>query len=353
LSAQQYRGELERKRKQRVEAEKKAGEFRIKESKKRAEADKARNEASATKSPSTQKSKLNLAGQRDREAASAGSEANRWQTKASTYAKDELAIQAKLLRAEASEAAALERARKRDQMTADRRMAAERAQTHARLSKTEGAVGEALRVLRAPKPEKLRILLLGASSEGDLRVGREQKRIRAAVETALHRDLIEIDARPAATTADLLEGITKFRPHVVHFSGHSSEELLVFEGEQDDLHEGVYVAGDTFSRAIAATDEPPLLVLLNGCSSAGQIDYLVDSVVPIAIGMADSIDDGDAINYAAQFYASVANGQSVRSAHMSGRVALELAGLEGADLPTLASAADVDPAQVVLVKVPN
>jgi hypothetical protein len=31
-------------------------------------------------------------------------------------------------------------------------------------------------------------------------------------------------------------------------------------------------------------------------------------VVPFAIGMADNIEDGDAINYAAQFYAAVANG---------------------------------------------
>jgi hypothetical protein len=30
------------------------------------------------------------------------------------------------------------------------------------------------------------------------------------------------------------------------------------------------------------------------------------------IGMADEIDDGDAIAYAAQFYATVANGQSIR-----------------------------------------
>lgn len=42
MSASQYRSQVERKRKQRVDAEKKAGEFRAKESKKRAEAAKAR-----------------------------------------------------------------------------------------------------------------------------------------------------------------------------------------------------------------------------------------------------------------------------------------------------------------------
>jgi hypothetical protein len=66
--------------------------------------------------------------------------------------------------------------------------------------------------------------------------------------------------------------------------------------------------------------------------------------------MADEIDDGDAIAYAAQFYAAVANGQSIRSVHLSAQAALELAGLSGKDLPTLACADDVDPSTTVLVK---
>ncbi|MBU8579004.1 hypothetical protein [Brevibacterium luteolum] len=350
MGSQQYRGELERKRKQRVDAEKKAGEYRNKESKKRAEADRARQEAAKTKSAATQKSKLSRATQRDKEAASAGSEASKWQDKASGYRKQEADLQTKLARAERSEADAAERKRKREQTAADRRAAAERAATEARFDRTEHAVGEALRELRAPKPEKLRVLLLGASSEGDLRVGREQKRIRSAVESALHRDLIDLDVRPAATASDLLNGITKFRPHVVHFSGHSNEDLIVFEHDTDAPHEGQVVTARAFSRAIAATDDPPLLVLLNACKSAAQIDQLVAEVVPFAIGMADSIDDGDAINYAAQFYASIANGQSVRSAHLSGQAALEMAGLDGAELPTLAAAADVDPGAAILVK---
>ena len=83
-----------------------------------------------------------------------------------------------------------------------RRAAAERAQLESRISGAEVAVSHALRQLPAPKPEKLRVLMLGASAEGDLRVGREQKRIRAAVESALHRDQIELAVRAAAPTAD-------------------------------------------------------------------------------------------------------------------------------------------------------
>lgn len=90
--------------------------------------------------------------------------------------------------------------------------------------------------------------------------------------------------------------------------------------------------------------------MLNSCLSAGHLERLVTQVVPFAIGMADEIDDGDAIAYAARFYANVANGQSIYAAHAAGRASLELGGLEGADLPTLAWGDDVDPTATHLVR---
>lgn len=353
MSASQYRSQLERKRSQRMTAEKKAGECRNKESQKRAAADKARQAATKTSSATTAKSKLREAERRDKEAAKAGTEANQWQTRASRYAKEEAKLVTKLMQAEKSEADAAERRRERERQQATRQEVANRTALENRIDQVELVAQETMRQLRPPKVEKLRVLVLGASSEGDLRVGREQKRIRAAVESALHRDLIEFDARPAATTADLLDGLTKFRPHVVHFSGHSSEDLIVFEDERDEPHRGVIVTAKAFAQAISATDTPPLLVVLNACRSARQIDDLVAQVVPFAVGMADEIDDGDAISYASQFYASIANGQSVYSAHLAGRVALELAGLEGADLPVLAWADDVDPRSTILIRPPS
>lgn len=172
MSVSQYRGQLERKRKQRVEAERKVGEYRSKESTKRAHAAKARQAAAKTKSAATAKSKLREAERRDTEAETAGKEAGRWQAKATGYAKDESALTTKLTRAEQSESDAAERRRKRDQQQAERTVALQRASLESRMAGTESAVGHVLRQLPAPQPEKLRVLILGASSEGDLRVGR-------------------------------------------------------------------------------------------------------------------------------------------------------------------------------------
>lgn len=353
MSASQLRAQLDRKRKQRLNATKKAGDYRSKEAAKRTAAAKARAAADKAKNSSSAASKVREAQAADRDAAAAGKEASSWHDKASRYAKEEAALLGKLDKAEQSEKDEAERRRQRDQQQAYRRLAAERASFERRVDHVESEVKDVIRDLRAPKREKLRVLMLGAGPAGDLRVGREQKRIRAAVESALHRDLIELDGRPAATTSDLLDGITKFRPHVVHFSGHSSSDVIVFEDELDEPHSGVIVTARAFAAAVEATDDPPLLVLLNSCNSASQINEIVERVAPFAIGMSDGIDDGDAIAYAAQFYAAVANGQSIRSSHLSAQAALQLAGLSGANLPTLAWAPDVDPATTILVKPPD
>lgn len=355
MSASQYRRQLEAKRKQRVEAEKQVGKYRAKEAQKRADAAKARQAASKTKSATTAASKLREAERREREAAAAGRDANRWQTRASDYAKAEIVLQSSLAKAEQNEAADAERRYQREQRRAGLQRVTEIAALEHRMDQTESIVNNSLRELRAPKPEMLRILLLGASSEnGDqaLRVGREQQRIRNAIRTALHRDFVRLDARPAATRNDLLDGIVSFRPHVVHFSGHSDTDVIEFEDDIDEHHESVIVTASAFAAAVKATDDPPLLVLLNSCNSAAQIGHLVEQVTPFAIGMSAEINDSDAIVYAAQFYAALANGQSINSAHLSGKAALELAGLTGSELPTLACASNVDPTQAFLVKGP-
>ena len=361
MSAQMYRRQLESKRRQRADAEKKAGEYRQKEASKRSDATRARASAARSSSTSSASMKLREADRREDEANAASREAAKWQTKAAGYLREEVSLQERLAKAEVSERAAADAKQVRELKAAERRAeqsrraadlaaAADRAEVTNRLQQTESRVEVALRELRAPRPEKLRILMLAASAEGDLRVGREQKRIRAAVESALHRDSIEFDMRPSATAGDLLDGITKFRPHVIHFSGHSSEDLVVFEDDVDEHHAGVVVSANTFAKAMAAPDEPPLLVMLNSCNSASQIDALVAEVAPFAVGMSDSIDDVDAITYATQFYAAIANGQSIEAAHLTAQVAVELAGLPGHDLPRLAHAADVDPRTTILVK---
>ena len=349
MDASYYRSQLERTQRQRADAEKRVGALRTREAEKRSASARAREAARKGSSATTVASRLREAVRLESDANVAAKEAARWQSKAAGYLKDEALIAMRIARADRSERESADRRRKHDEQVIARRGASERASMDRRIDAAVDLATGAVLAQRTPKRERLRILILGASSDGDLRVGREQKRIRSAVESALHRDAIELDVRPSATTNDLLDGITKFRPHIVHFSGHSGEDLIVFEDEIDEPHSGVAVTAQAFANAVAATDDPPVLVVLNGCNSAVQLPLLVARIAPFAIGMSEEIDDGDAINYSAQFYAAVANGQSIMAAHDSGRAALELAGLSGANLPTLESADDADPRRTILV----
>lgn len=207
------------------------------------------------------------------------------------------------------------------------------------------AAGGALGV---PQRELLRVLYLTASSRGDLRVDEEIRRVKAGVRAALHRDLVLIEHMPAATVSDFLDGLTRHKPHIVHFSGHATQNLLVFDTGDPAHGPGHQVPARAFARAISAVDTPPSLVVLNACKSEAQLAELL-TAVPLAVGMSDSIADTDAIVFATRFYTSLADGQSVRGAYQTGKVQLELSGLSGADLPILAHDPTVDPVETILV----
>ncbi|MEU6825782.1 hypothetical protein ABZ921_34655 [Streptomyces atriruber] len=342
---------MDRKNRDRAAAEKRVGEFRTKEAFRRGKATKERLAAEKASTASTRSSKLRAAQRYEDEANKAARDVGTWSTKVSKLSKEISDLSAKLAKAEVAERAAAEKARQREQQQTERRAAVAQQKIENRLSTTEGQVRTVLRELRAPKPEKLRVLLLGAASDGSLRIGREQERIRAIVQRATHRDLVVLDVHPAATAETLLDALPRFRPHVVHFSGHSGKDLLEFEQDVDDFHESAIVSAGAFARAIAAVDEKPLLVVLNSCHSAAQTVGLVETV-PFAIGMANSIGDVDAITYAARFYAAIAEGQSVQGAHLLGRAAVEMNGLPDHEVPTLTFAPDVDPSATRLVTPP-
>ncbi|WP_155589277.1 hypothetical protein [Bifidobacterium canis] len=93
-------------------------------------------------------------------------------------------------------------------------------------------------------------------------------------------------------------------------------------------------------------------MVLNSCESAAQLTDLVGPEIPFAVGMLDEIGDSDAINFAARFYATIANGQSLNSAVESAKAYLLAGGFPDADLPVLVCAPDSDPRKLILVEAP-
>ena len=111
MSSSTCRSQLKRKREQRVDAEKRTASARSKEAEKRAAAARARSAAASSRSESMIKSKLREAERYENEANSAGKDSASWQTKASSYLKEEARLIQQLSDAELSEQKSAERAR--------------------------------------------------------------------------------------------------------------------------------------------------------------------------------------------------------------------------------------------------
>ena len=208
-----------------------------------------------------------------------------------------------------------------------------------------------VRVVEPAKPERLRVLYLAANPEMDLRVDAEVRQVRDAVKKALHRDLVELDDRPAATPEDLLDGINETRPHVVHFSGHGGGAAVLFDNGRIDTPQGRDVPFELLCRALRATDTPPKLLLLTAWDTLDGAMILLD-VVPAVVGTASTVSDLAAAVFSARFYSAVANGQSVGSALQQASVAIDLAGLGEGRTPGALARDGVELAELVLVRPP-
>jgi hypothetical protein len=369
----QIRQKIAQLARQRADVEKKISEAEARRSKKESEAAAREASASRASSDSSKRSYLRQAESARRAALAESNKIADLSKRLAAISRDEGSQHKSLVAAEKSEASAAKRAadkarrereqsekrlaeqrrseerrRQEERMTDERRRRQDRATTATLISETEMRLTKQIEAIRSPRKEQLRVLYATASSQGDLRVDEEIRRVRSAVRASTHRDQVVIEHLSAATPGDLLDGLTSFRPHVVHFSGHADEGVLVFDDGSDVHGDGHHISVRAFKSAVEAPDEPPLLVVLNACRSAQHLDQLLGRVA-LAVGMSDNIGDVDALTFATRFYRTLAEGQSVWAALATARADMEMNGLPDHDLPILAALDGIDPTTVCLV----
>ncbi len=205
--------------------------------------------------------------------------------------------------------------------------------------------------IRPPEPEKLSVLYLTGGAGQNVRADIEVRRVQQALRGAKYRDAVTVEQRPAATFQDLLDGLNDVVPHVVHFSGHGGDEAIVMEDGGAGKGAPVRISFELFFKAIAATDKPPKLLVLNACDTVVGVEAILPTV-PVVIAMSDDVLDLAAIVFAPQFYAALGAGLSVGSALAQAKVAIEAAMLEGEQehLPTAIVREDVNIDELILVK---
>jgi hypothetical protein len=358
MSEKQYRDKIVTIARQQGIEQKVLGKARAAASKHRGDAAKELAKITPKTSESSARTFRRNAESSERRANTEDAKASKAATKLGDLAKDLASAQVNLQREEQATARREDTKRKAEARISEQAGARRRQseKTHAReiarLMSHEVRYVHEVRAIPAPQPEILRVLYLTANPEMNLRTEAEVRGVRIAVRGALHRDLIKIDYYPAATPEDLLTGLNDLRPHVVHFAGHAGDAALLFDNGDVGAPAGRFVPYELFARALAATDTPPGLVILNGCDTVEGANVLLNTTAVI-IATADSIGDLAASTFAAKFYAAIASGQSIGASVEQGKVAVDFMGLgEGWKHDVLART-DVDAAQQVLVKLPE
>jgi CHAT domain len=198
------------------------------------------------------------------------------------------------------------------------------------------------------KKKHLNVLYLTADTgRSRLRVDAEISRVKEAIRGSEYRDNITIDYAPAARLKSLQDGLNDHRPQIIHFSGHGSAGGIAMDNGKIANPASESLSFSLLAKALAATDTPPTVVVLNSCNSSGARNALVKQGL-IVVSMKTSISDLAAITFAPRFYAAIASGQSINAAFGQGKVAVENASISEADTPELFSPDGINPAKVIL-----
>lgn len=115
---------------------------------------------------------------------------------------------------------------------------------------------------------------------------------------------VHLEVVPEARADDVVRYIDRFRPDIVHFSGHGEEERLI-------VNDSDYFAGETLgSQWLKETlqDKGVSVLVLNCCWSSSFVDDLKDTV-GLVVGAQQRLQVDKAQAFAAIFYAGVRDGR--------------------------------------------
>lgn len=180
--------------------------------------------------------------------------------------------------------------------------------------------------------KKILILTANPKDTDELRLGEEAREIAEGLELAQQRDNFEIITRWATRPADLQRALMKFKPAIVHFSGHGiGEQGLALEDNSGNLK---LVSTEALSELFELFSSSVECVVLNACYSEVQAEAICQHI-DYVVGMNQAVEDRTAIKFATGFYDALGAGFSIDKAFKLGRNRVNLEGLPGKSTPML------------------
>ncbi len=153
--------------------------------------------------------------------------------------------------------------------------------------------------------QKKKILLIAANPEDTtaLKLPKEFREIEAALDRATYGDQYDVKPIGATRFKDLRRTLNKYKPHIVHFSGHGLDNGILLE---DDHGNQQITSIHSLAELISLTNENIECVILNACDSEAGAEA-ISQHIDYAIGMNAPVGDQAAIDFSTGFYDGIGN----------------------------------------------
>jgi hypothetical protein len=160
----------------------------------------------------------------------------------------------------------------------------------------------------------------------------EYQQIDARLRAAQHREQFRLEIALAMTAGNLTDAMLRYKPTIVHFSGHGSStgEIIL----RNDENRATPASAEGVTELFRISKDWVRCVVLNACFSEIQARGIATHI-DCVIGMTDRIGDTAAIAFAETFYNALGAGEAVEKAFLFARNATTLNRSEYTDQPQL------------------
>ncbi|MCJ7434990.1 MAG: TIR domain-containing protein [Anaerolineales bacterium] len=195
---------------------------------------------------------------------------------------------------------------------------------------------------------KMRILFLAANplNTKQLHLSEEERTIDERLRMAEFRDRFEFLSHWAVRPADLSELLLRYKPHIVHFSGHGNSQGEVIL--ENSTGEAKPVSPDAIRKLFHILKDNIRCVVLNACWTAIQAQAIVQEI-DCVVGMSRFISNQAAILFAGGLYRGLGYGRNVQTAFDLGCSEIDLEDLDEESIPKLLIKPGVDASQITFV----
>lgn len=172
-----------------------------------------------------------------------------------------------------------------------------------------------------------------------LQLGEEIRTIEERLRASDLRDRFVLEQQWAVRPGDLSDGLLRYAPQIVHFSGHGnpSGDLVLRADDGSSQPIEIPALADLF----AIAGDSVRCVVFNACYSQAQAEAVAEHV-DCVVGTSRAIEDDAAIRFAAGFYRALGYGRSIATAFDLGCNEIDLAAAEGSDIPQLITRTGID-----------